>query len=366
MTSRFFRFAVLFVLLLLTAQVAQPYIFRLMYSETTPKLVVPRGNLSEAEQATIALFDQVSPSVVQVVGRQSGESALGDNAEGTGVQSGTGFIWDAAGNIVTNNHVVAGTSELAVRFASGIVVQADVVGTAPNYDIGVIRLRNPAQIPPPVSIGSSADLKVGQFAYAIGNPYGLDQSLTTGVISALKRRLPTSAGHEISDVIQTDAAVNPGNSGGPLLDSSGRVVGVNTAIISPSGTNAGIGFAIPIDVVNRVVPQLIRTGHVPTPGIGIVAANEAVATRLGVEGVVIVRTVPGSPAARVGLRGIDANSRTLGDVIVNANNQTVRHMSDLTDELEQVGVGNSIKLTLLRGSQKINVDVPVTDIGPTQ
>ena len=132
-----------------------------------------------------------------------------------------------------------------------------------------------------------------------------------------------------------------------------RVVGVNTAIISPSGTNAGIGFAIPIDVVNRVVPQLIRTGHVPTPGIGIVAANEAVATRLGVEGVVIVRTVPGSPAARVGLRGIDANSRTLGDVIVNANNQTVRHMSDLTDELEQVGVGNSIKLTLLRAVKKL-------------
>jgi 2-alkenal reductase len=274
----------LFVLLLLTAQVAQPYIFRLMYSATTPKVVVPRGNLSEAEQSTIALFDQVSPSVVQVVGRQSGESALGDETEGTGVQSGTGFIWDGAGNIVTNNHVVAGTSELVVRFASGAVVQADVVGTAPNYDIGVIRLRNPSQLPPPVEIGSSADLKVGQFAYAIGNPYGLDQSLTTGVISALKRHLPTSAGHEISDVIQTDAAVNPGNSGGPLLDSSGHVVGVNTAIISPSGSNAGIGFAIPIDIVNRVVPQIIRTGHVPTPGIGIVAANEAVVTRLGVEG----------------------------------------------------------------------------------
>jgi 2-alkenal reductase len=332
MTSRFLRFAVLFVVLLLTAQVAQPYIFRLMYSETTPKLVVPRGNLSEAEQATIALFDRVSPSVVQVVGRQSGESAFSNETEGTGVQSGTGFIWDGAGNIVTNNHVVAGTSELAVRFASGAVVQADVVG----------------------------------IAYAIGNPYGLDQSLTTGVISALKRRLPTSAGHEISDVIQTDAAVNPGNSGGPLLDSNGRVVGVNTAIISPSGSNAGIGFAIPIDIVNRVVPQLIRTGHVPTPGIGIVAANEAVATRLGLEGVVIVRTVPGSSAGRVGLRGVNTNTGTLGDVIVGANGQTVRRMSDLTDQLEQVGVGKSIKLTLLREGQKVEVDVPVNDIGPTQ
>jgi S1-C subfamily serine protease len=142
MSSRFLRFAIVFVLLLLTAQVAQPYLSRLMYSATTPKIIVPRGNLSEAEQATIALFDRVSPSVVQVVGRQSGESALGGETEGTGVQSGTGFIWDASGNIVTNNHVVAGTNELAVRFASGAVVQADVVGTAPNYDIGVIRLRD--------------------------------------------------------------------------------------------------------------------------------------------------------------------------------------------------------------------------------
>src|SRR6516165_7259349 len=324
MTSRFFRLAILVVLLLLTAQVAQPYIFRLMYSETTPKLVVPRGNLSEAERATIALFDRVSPSVVQVVGRQSGESAFGNETEGTGVQSGTGFIWDGAGNIVTNNHVVAGTSELAVRFASGAVVQADVVGTAPNYDIGVIRLRNPSQLPPPVEIGSSADLKVGQFAYAIGNPYGLDQSLTTGVISALKRRLPTSAGHEISDVIQTDAAVNPGNSGGPLLDSSGRVVGVNTAIISPSGTNAGIGFAIPIDVVNRVVPEIIGKGHVPMPGIGIVAASEAAATRAGAEGVAVVRTVPGSPAERAGLRGADTNGGRLADVIVGVNSKPVQ------------------------------------------
>ena len=151
-----------------------------------------------------------------------------------------------------------------------------------------------------------------------------------------------------------------------MLDSSGHVVGVNTAIISPSGSNAGIGFAIPIDIVNRVVPQLIRTGHVPTPGIGIVAANEAVATRLGLEGVVIVRTVPGSSAARAGLRGVDARTGTLGDVIVGANGQAVQRMSDLTDQLEQVGVGNSIKLTLLRDDRKVNIDVPVTDIGPTQ
>ena len=365
MSGRFFRFAVLVVLLLLAAQVAQPYILRLMFAATTPRLVDARGNLSEAELATIALFERVSPSVVQVVGQQSGADASGQEGEGGGVQSGTGFIWDEAGDIVTNNHVVAGTVELAVRLSSGSVGRADIVGTAPNYDIAVIRLHDPGPLPPPVSVGSSADLKVGQFAYAIGNPFGLDQSLTTGVISALKRRLPTNSGREVSNVIQTDAAVNPGNSGGPLLDSSGRVIGVNSAIISPSGSNAGIGFAIPIDVVNRVVPQLIRTGHVPTPGIGIVSADEAVATRLHVEGVVILGTVPGSPATLAGLRGVDANSRTLSDVIVGANDQAVQSMSDLTDQLEQVGVGHSIKLTLLRDGQKITVNVPVTDIGET-
>jgi 2-alkenal reductase len=187
--------------------------------------------------------------------------------------------------------------------------------------------------------------------------------LTTGVISALHRRLPTNGGREISDVIQTDAAVNPGNSGGPLLDSAGRVVGVNTAIISPSGSNAGIGFAIPVDVVNRVVPQLISKGHVPTPGIGIVTANEAAATRLGVEGLVVLRTVPNSPAARAGLRGINVSSGTLGDVIVSANGQPVRRLSDLTDQLEKVGVDRTIPIKVNRDGQTVNLDVMVTDIG---
>ena len=227
----------------------------------------------------------------------------------------------------------------------------------------MIRLRDVSHLPPPIAIGSSADLQVGQFAYAIGNPFGLDQSLTTGVISALHRRLPTNGGREISDVIQTDAAVNPGNSGGPLLDSAGRVVGVNTAIISPSGSNAGIGFAIPVDVVNRVVPQLIGKGHVPTPGIGIVTADEAAATRLGVEGLVVLRTVPNSPAARAGLRGVNVNSGTLGDVIVSANGQPVRRLSDLTNQLEKVGVDHTIPITVSRDGQTVNLDVMVTDIG---
>ena len=199
--------------------------------------------------------------------------------------------------------------------------------------------------------------------FAIGNPFGLDQSLTTGIISALKRRLPTNGGREITNVIQTDAAINPGNSGGPLLDSAGRVIGVNTAILSPSGTSAGIGFAIPIDTVNRVVPEIIARGYVPTPGIGIVAAGEDAATRAGVEGVVIARTVPGSAAERAGLRGIDPNGRRLGDVIVGVNGKPVRRLPDLAEELERVGVGKKVPVQIIRDGREMTVEVDVIDIG---
>jgi S1-C subfamily serine protease len=361
--GRFFRFAIIVVLALLAASVAQPYVTRLMLSDTAPRPVAARGNVSEAEQSITELFEQVSPSVVQVVGRQGGNPI---EEESAGVQSGTGFVWDGAGNIVTNNHVVSGTTDVAVRLTTGEAVAADIVGTAPNYDLAVVRLRNFQTMPKPVAVGSSADLKVGQFAFAIGNPFGLDQTLTFGVISALHRRLPTSSGHQISNVIQTDAAVNPGNSGGPLLDSSGRVVGVNTAIISPSGSSAGIGFAIPIDVVNRVVPQLIRDGHVPTPGIGIVAVSEQAATRLGVEGIPILRTLPNSPAERAGLHGVDMRTGTLGDVVVSANDKPVQRLSDLTSELDGVGVGHDVKLGIMRNNRRETINVAVVDIGQSQ
>ena len=284
MNSRFSRAIMVLIAVLLGAIVLQPYVDRLLFSATSPRAVEPRGQLSDIERTTIEVFERVSPSVVQVVGLPAEAGQMPVEQEGSGVQSGTGFIWDAAGHAVTNDHVVAGAGRLAVRFASGEVVGADLIGAAPNYDLAVIRIRSARQLPPPVAIGSSADLKVGQIAYAIGNPFGLDQSLTSGIISALKRRFPTNTGREIADVIQTDAAINPGNSGGPLLDSAGRVIGVTTAIISPSGSNAGVGFAIPVDTVNRVVPELIRNGRVPTPGIGIVAASEADATRIGAEG----------------------------------------------------------------------------------
>jgi 2-alkenal reductase len=369
LAERLTRFVLVAILLVLMVIAARPYVADQLYSATTPRPIESRGNLADYERATIDIFDHVSPSVVQVAGRigsdlsqSSGESGDQEATQG-GIQSGTGFIWDQAGHIVTNNHVVQGASGLAVRLASGEVGKADVVGTAPDYDLAVIHISGSGSLPPPVAVGSSANLKVGQAAFAIGNPFGLDQSLTSGIISALKRRLPTSGGREIANVIQTDAAINPGNSGGPLLDSAGRVIGVNTAIFSPSGSNAGIGFAIPVDIVNRVAPELIRNGRVPTPGIGIVAANEALAARLGVEGVVVVRTVPGSAAAKAGLQGLNTATGQLGDVIVEADGKPVRRLPDLTDELEQVGIGKPVKLTLDRSGQRTSVSVQVADVG---
>jgi 2-alkenal reductase len=336
------------------------------WTNTVARTVDQRGPLSEAERANIELFERVSPSVVQVAARAAAGNPLAEDESGdsaAGAASGTGLVWDNAGHVVTNNHVVQNGSEVAVRFASGEVAQAEIIGVAPNYDLAVLRIKNARRLPPPVALGSSNELKVGQSAFAIGNPFGLDQSLTSGIISALKRRLPTSSGREISNVIQTDTAINPGNSGGPLLDSAGRLIGVNTAIISPSGSSAGIGFAIPVDIVNRVVPELIKNGRVPTPGIGIVAASEAVSTRLGIEGVIIVRTTPGSPAERAGIRGVDFGSGALGDVIVQADGKPVHRLSDLTDQIEQIGAGKSIRISLKRGSQTRDINIDIVDIG---
>jgi len=338
------------------------------WTNTSARTVEQRGPLSDAERANIELFERVSPSVVQVAAQSAAANPLeedegGGGGAGAGAASGTGFVWDDAGHVVTNNHVVQNGRDISVRFASGEVARTELIGVAPNYDLAVLRIRSARKLPPPVALGSSSELKVGQSAFAIGNPFGLDQSLTSGIISALKRRLPTSSGREITNVIQTDTAINPGNSGGPLLDSAGRLIGVNTAIISPSGSSAGIGFAVPVDIVNRVVPDLIKNGRVPTPGIGIVTASEAVATRLNVEGVIIVRTSPGSPAERAGIRGVDFNSGAIGDVIVEADGKPVHRLSDLTDTIEQIGAGKRIRLGLKRGSQARNLDIDIVDIG---
>ena len=368
--NRFLNVVLIVLLVLLAAYVAEPYFTRTFFAAQEPRVVAPRGDLAPSEQAVVELFERISPSVVHVYARPArrGAEMFEETIPGQrgGVQSGTGFVWDQAGHVVTNNHVVQGGAAIAVRLAGGDIVPAQVVGTAPNYDLAVLRLGRVARMPPPVPVGTSADLRVGQAAFAIGNPFGLDQTLTTGVISALQRRLPTGRGREIADVIQTDAAINPGNSGGPLLDSAGRVIGVNTAIFSPSGASAGIGFAVPIDVVNRVVPELIRTGRVPSPGIGIIAAAEEAAAQLGVEGVVIVRVLRGSPADKAGLVGVDLATGEIGDVIIGVNGRPVRRLSDLTQELERVGVGRPVELTVDRdGSQRrVRVDVADVALGP--
>jgi 2-alkenal reductase len=347
---------------LVGAYFAQPYIEALLFRTTEPRPVVARGDLADTEKATIQIFERVAPSVVQVVSVPA-EGAQTARSGGDGVNSGSGFVWDAVGHVVTNNHVVEGARAIAVRLANGDVIEADLVGRTPNYDLAVLRLKRTTSLPPPVPVGSSRDLKVGQATFAIGNPFGLDQTLTTGIISALKRRLPTSGGREVADVIQTDAAINPGNSGGPLLDSAGRLIGVNTAIYSPSGAYAGIGFAIPVDVVNRVVPELIRSGRVPTPGIGILAADETDAARLGVSGVIVAQTIPGLPAAAAGVQGVNRATGAVGDIIVEVDGQPVRRLADLTAHLERVGAGKSVRLTVRRGGSNVTLDVPVVDVG---
>jgi len=230
MQDRFGRLALSVALILAAAFVFQPYVDRLLFSGT-PRTVEARGDLAEAERTAIDIFNRASPSVVHVVARKAGPREAGLDEED--VQSGTGFLWDNSRHVVTNSHVVAGTNEVAVRLASGDIVPAKPVGVAESYDLAVLQLDGMRPLPQAITIGTSADLAVGQAAFAIGNPFGLDQSLTTGVVSALKRRLPTSAGREIGNVIQTDAAINPGNSGGPLLDSAGRLIGVNTRSTLP-------------------------------------------------------------------------------------------------------------------------------------
>ncbi|SEO60129.1 2-alkenal reductase [Methylobacterium sp. ap11] len=366
--DRFLRIAVAAALVLLALFVAQPYVTSLMFSAEAPRAVTARGDLAPAEASTVALFERAAPSVVYVFakprqGMISFDPETGERRQGGGEQTGSGFVWDAAGHVVTNNHVIQGGGEIQVRLSTGEVVPATLAGTDPNYDLAVLKLGRVTAAPPPIAIGTSADLKVGQFTYAIGNPFGLDHTLTTGVVSALQRRLPTAEGRELSGVIQTDAAINPGNSGGPLLDSAGRLIGVNTAIFSPSGASAGIGFAIPVDVVNRVVPNLIRTGRTPSPGIGIVAASEDAAARLGIDGIVVVRVLPGSPAAQAGLQGVDSSSGELGDIIMGVNGRPVRRLADLTAALEASGVGRGVALQVERDGRAITVTVTPADMG---
>ena len=312
--------------------------------------MTPRGDLAAFEQSTVRLFEEASPSVVYIF------------THGGGAGAGSGLVWDRAGHVVTNFHVVRDANDVSVRLDGGEAVRASVIGTAPDYDLAVVRLRETRGRVRPIPIGSSGDLKVGQAVFAIGNPFGLSRTLTTGVISALNRRLPTANDREVRGVIQTDAAINPGNSGGPLLDSAGRLIGVNTAILSDTGVSSGIGFAVPVDIVNRIVPRLIRDGAVPRPGIGIVVMGEETAARLGVAGLVVSRVLPGSEAAKAGLRAADLERRTLGDIIVRVNGVSVRSVSEFAAELSEAGIGAQVELTVVNQGQQRSVWVTVMDI----
>jgi 2-alkenal reductase len=325
-----------------------------------PRAVTPRGPLPESERAVIALFQRAAPSVAYIFTITAREDLLGHRQVSGG--AGSGFIWDSGGHIVTNYHVVEGADRVAVALDAGEPLAARVVGTAPNYDLAVLQLNQRRNDLPPIQLGTSADLKVGQWVFAIGNPFGLTRTMTTGVISALDRHLPTDNGREIANVVQTDAAINPGNSGGPLLDSAGRLIGMNTAIVSGSGASAGVGFAIPVDTINRVVPQLIAHGRVPTAGIGVYVLPEDLATKLGVKGVPVAQVAPRSPAAAAGLTGMDTTRGRLGDVITQVNGKNVSNLAEMAAALDGIGIGKRAELTVMRDGRSRKVPVEVTDI----
>ena len=354
------HWVLLAVVLLVAIVVGERLVRDLVLTLDAPRAVTARGNLAEFERQNVEIFAALAPSVAYIY-TESSRAAVLRGAERGG--TGSGFIWDVSGHVVTNHHVIRDAARVAVRLDSGEAIRATVVGTAPDYDLAVLKLTRLPRGLKPIPIGTSADLQVGQAVLAIGNPFGLARTLTTGIVSAVDRNLPTDTGREIINVIQTDAAINPGNSGGPLLDSAGRLIGVNTAIISETGGSAGIGFAVPVDSVNRVVPAIIAHGKAPRPGIGITVAGEAQAARIGVEGVVIMAVLPGGAAERAGLRGVDRRGGALGDVVVAIDGRPVRSLADLAAGLERAGIGKTVTVTLWRDGETREVRVQVMDIG---
>ena len=328
--------------------------------ESFPREITPRGSLADFEETTITIFNAAAPSVVYIFTENAVTGFFGSRQVRQG--AGSGFLWDTDGHVVTNYHVIEGARKIQARLDSGEAIGATFVGGSPDHDLAVVRLRRTVSDIQPIPVGSSKNLQVGQTVLAIGNPFGLSRTLTTGVISALDRRLPTATGREVVGVIQTDAAINPGNSGGPLIDSAGRLIGVNTAIISDSGSSAGIGFAVPVHVVNEVVPVLISKGKIPRPGIGVVMLDDESAAGLGVVGVVIDRVVDDSAAEQAGLTGIDYNRRTLGDVIVAVEGQSVGNIEDFVRSLQGRDIGENVTLTVQRGDAVRDVVVTIMDI----
>ncbi len=335
--------------------VFQPDIERwLIARQAEPRAVMARGELAADEQSTIEIFKAVSPSVVYITTVERVVNLWTRNVMKVPRGTGSGFIWDEHGHVVTNYHVLEDAEAAFVRLADERAYEAVLVGASRKHDLAILRIHVAFDRPPPVPVGESHDLKVGQKVFAIGNPFGLDRTLTTGVISALDRSIQDQDGNIIEHLIQTDAAINPGNSGGPLIDSAGRLIGINTAIYSPSGAYAGVGFAVPVDTVNRIVPRLIAYGRYITPSLGVVAdsdISERVTARLGVEGLLVLRVDEGSPADKAGLRGtyVDRNGDVVpGDIIQAVGDTEVRTLDDLTDSLERYDIGDRLEITVHR------------------
>jgi len=323
--------------------------------DAVPRAVAPRGALAAEELTNIDVFKRISPSVVHIttlgIERDFFNRAVQQVPKGTG----TGFVWDSSGHIVTNFHVIQDGSGARVTLLDQSTWVAKLVGAFPDRDLAVLKIDAPAHKLPPIPIGSSRDLQVGQKVYAIGNPFGLDQTLTTGIVSALNREIESFNNRSIRGVVQTDAAINPGNSGGPLLDSAGRLIGVNTQIASPSGASAGIGFAIPVDEVNRVVPRLIRDGRITRPALGISAAGEQVRRALRLpDGVALIEVNPNGPAGRAGLQAFSRardGSIVAGDVITAVNDEPVASLDDMLTALEKRQPGDTVQLGVWRAGK---------------
>lgn len=365
-------FVVVFVLILALPLVLGMWVFSRLGgmpvprfdSAAAPRPIAPAGDLAEDEKATIRLFQQSSKSVVFITSSKVGRD-FNLNVLEIPHGSGSGFVWDEQGHVVTNYHVVQGSNRFRVTLPDQTTVNAVIIGGDPTKDVAVLQIDVPSQGLTPLLVGTSAKLEVGQKVFAIGNPFGLDQTLTTGVISGVGRQIQGQSGRTIDGMIQTDAAINPGNSGGPLLDSRGRLIGVNTAIYSPSGASAGIGFAIPVDTVQRVVPQLLRYGRVIRPDMAASFVPDQVTRQLGLEGVLIGNIKPGGGAYEAGLvpiRRDDEGDILLGDLIVAIDGKPVTSVDGFLNELDNHAVGDRINLTILRAprsqeEQKLEVTV---------
>lgn len=361
--QRLFWLTVAGALLILLARYLPLFEGAFAPSDAPQRTITARGDLAADEKSTIELFEKSRDSVVYITTRQQVMDFWTRDVFSVPRGTGSGFIWDEAGHVVTNYHVVQGASEAWVKLSDGRDYRASLVGASPQHDIAVLRIGVGFKRPHPVPVGTSSDLKVGQKVFAIGNPFGLDWTLTNGIVSALDRTLSGDKQNVIEHLIQTDAAINPGNSGGPLLDSAGRLIGINTAIYSPSGASAGIGFAVPVDTVMRVVPQIIRNGKYVSPSLGIEThegLNQRLASILNIEGVVILRITPGSAAAVAGLRSatIFRDGRIApGDIIIAVQGKPVDSVGKLTARLDDFQVGDTVSVTILRDSKKVNIDV---------